>query len=574
MSISVLSVAIALLLPVIILAIVYFGRLREHRGILDYAEAFLAGVIVSLVVLVLNSVLYPYLQEADGLLRSFVFAAGVEKIASFIPLFLLITRMREHSQRRAIGFGLLFAAAFSAVENLQYVTAFGSGVLLPRLLFSVPMHLATAGIMGHFIGAYTLNTRWRGMRIFAAFLVPWVIHGVFDFLLFRNVMPQLLVPPVIVLAAFHLEYLLSEAEAVPPASELQERYGGYTNWQTLRIHQRHERWISRAMGKEGAGVSLLRFHSGFTGIALSALVLALGIVLMSSADWVAVKTGIRLPERQMVMVFVSFPFTIAFLLLVRGIINPRWFTEGVLRIPVISNVVLRPFRDDEETLITYDISAERCFLKTPEPPAESVVEIRFESVNLISPIIAVRSVWSNADDPTMPLGVMVCPANPEEAERLSGFLTRYRIIKILSAGLIALGLPGKDRVRRLFIRPVSVMKKHLLVQRGGSVFSVGDRADYFYMIERGRVCVGRVSGRPDAVLKKGDFFGESDIVGSGRRSYAAWADTDAELVLADLSALKRLVENDPHFAYQMILSLSRQISALDVPPSGESRHKP
>src|SRR4030042_1609120 len=41
---------------------------------------------------------------------------------------------------------------FSAVENVSYALNFGYSIIVIRIIFSVPLHLTTNGIMGYFLG--------------------------------------------------------------------------------------------------------------------------------------------------------------------------------------------------------------------------------------------------------------------------------------------------------------------------------------------------------------------------------------------------------------------------------------
>ncbi|MBP8083417.1 MAG: hypothetical protein KAZ87_09490 [Spirochaetes bacterium] len=64
-------------------------------------------------------------------------------------------------------------------------------------------------------------------------------------------------------------------------------------------------------------------------------------------------------------------------------------------------------------------------------------------------------------------------------------------------------------------------------------------------------------------LRRGEYFGESDVTGERIRKHSALAESDCELLAADLSEIKTLVENDPHFSYLIILSLSRIIKLFE-----------
>jgi hypothetical protein len=360
--------------------------------------------------------------------------------------------------------------------------------------------------------------------------------------------------------------MISMATTIPSVNTLADKKLGYEEWTVIRRHQRHEKWILRTMGKSGGEYTgLIRFGSGMSDIIIAVIMIAVGIVFMVKADQITVLTSLRLDHRVVVMLFVSFPLMIAIAFLFKGIINPKYFTDAMLRIPVIANAVIYPYSDSEETLITYDITHDLVFLKTYDFPESEVFDVMFEAAHTLSPIITVKKRWENRFNPSIPFGVLVTPVSETESARMKMFIRRYLRIKYLNGILYGLGVPGRERIKRYFVRTDTVMKQRVLYEKGSCIYGKGDAASCFYRIQSGKVSISfDLEGKGvHYTMKRGDYFGASDVVGERIRKHSATAESDCELLVADMSNIKTLVENDPHFSYEMILSLSRIIKLFE-----------
>jgi len=109
------------------------------------------------------------------------------------------------------------------------------------------------------------------------------------------------------------------------------------------------------------------------------------------------------------------------------------------------------------------------------------------------------------------------------------------------------------------------MKQRICFEKGSHIYKKGDTAKYFFCIQSGKVKICFDSGEREInyILKRGEYLGESDVIGERIRKHTAIAESDCELLAADLSEIKTLVENDPHFSYLVILSLSRIIKLFE-----------
>ena len=83
-------------------------------------------------------------------------------------------------------YAVFVSLGFAVVENIIYVYNYGIGTGLLRAVTAVPFHACCGMYMGFYISRYQsyrlqgkTSESHREMR--RAFLVPWIIHGIYDF---------------------------------------------------------------------------------------------------------------------------------------------------------------------------------------------------------------------------------------------------------------------------------------------------------------------------------------------------------------------------------------------------------
>jgi CRP/FNR family transcriptional regulator, cyclic AMP receptor protein len=100
---------------------------------------------------------------------------------------------------------------------------------------------------------------------------------------------------------------------------------------------------------------------------------------------------------------------------------------------------------------------------------------------------------------------------------------------------------------------------------GQTIFTEGDDGDRLYLIERGRVRVGR-HDEPDrdclfSVLGPGDVFGEESVFDPGPCSCRAVALTDVVVLCIERAALVPLLASHPEMAQRLLRVMARRIRA-------------
>ncbi len=90
-------------------------------------------------------------------------------------------------------YGITLGLGFASLENLLWASIFGFGVALLRAVVTTLAHASFTGWMGYYISRFKLGPNQEGKILWKGFLVAWVTHGTYDFLLFlRNPLSSLL----------------------------------------------------------------------------------------------------------------------------------------------------------------------------------------------------------------------------------------------------------------------------------------------------------------------------------------------------------------------------------------------
>ena len=175
------------ILPVIVLLVYIYRKDRfqkEPIGLLLAAlgMGMLSVLPISFVEKFLSN-LNPYDGVNGALYTAFVVAGCVEEGFKLLFLYWLIWRNRHFDEYfDGIVYAVFVSLGFALVENVMYVFSGGVGTGIMRALLSVPAHFLFAVVMGYFF-ALAKFYKNRVLNMLLAFIVPMLLHGIFDALL-------------------------------------------------------------------------------------------------------------------------------------------------------------------------------------------------------------------------------------------------------------------------------------------------------------------------------------------------------------------------------------------------------
>lgn len=131
---------------------------------------------------------------ASFLVMSFLVISLIEEGLKTLTLWWFVGRSPELNEPvDGIIYGITLGLGFASLENLLWASVFGFGVAALRAVVTTLAHATFTGWMGHYISRYKLQKEMGASILLKGFLIVFLSHGLYDFLLFlRNPISSLL----------------------------------------------------------------------------------------------------------------------------------------------------------------------------------------------------------------------------------------------------------------------------------------------------------------------------------------------------------------------------------------------
>jgi RsiW-degrading membrane proteinase PrsW (M82 family) len=180
------------LAPILIIAFYIYSRDKYEKEPLSVLlKALLTGVLIVLPVVLIEKILSMPSEMMEGLpaaaYTAFLVAGLGEEGIKFLAFYIFFWNSRNFNEKfDGIVYTVYIALGFAGVENILYVFSGGYGVGLVRAITAVPAHALFGIVMGYYFGLAKFNTERRKGYLILAFLLPFIFHGTYDFLLMGN----------------------------------------------------------------------------------------------------------------------------------------------------------------------------------------------------------------------------------------------------------------------------------------------------------------------------------------------------------------------------------------------------
>jgi RsiW-degrading membrane proteinase PrsW (M82 family) len=187
-----MNLIIIALAPVFVIATyIYIRDKYEREPIRLLLISLVVGCVITIPVSIIEGLLMAGGQGLVGLASAawsaFVVAAFTEELFKLLALYLLIWRNRHFNEKfDGIVYATFISLGFAGIENILYVSDGGISVGITRAFTAVPAHALFGIIMGYQFGLARFYPNERSWRLFLAFLMPILLHGIYDFILMSN----------------------------------------------------------------------------------------------------------------------------------------------------------------------------------------------------------------------------------------------------------------------------------------------------------------------------------------------------------------------------------------------------
>lgn len=149
-------------------------------------RSFIFGVLLVFPVLVIQ-----YAFQEEGLLisplsQAFISAALFEEFFKWFILFYTVYKHAEFNDPYdGIVYGVSVSLGFATMENVFFLLAYGVDLAFIRALLPVSSHALFGVIMGYYLGKAKFGEKRKQQKLlFFSLLIPWVLHGIYDYILY------------------------------------------------------------------------------------------------------------------------------------------------------------------------------------------------------------------------------------------------------------------------------------------------------------------------------------------------------------------------------------------------------
>jgi CRP-like cAMP-binding protein/RsiW-degrading membrane proteinase PrsW (M82 family) len=555
--------------PVPVIYLFYHRYFQVKPSYLYHLEYFIYGVILALLLLLIGPYILRYLTFQNSIAMGFLSASLIEKAGAF--LFIAVLTYRSPPLLMVLNMvisAMLLGLGFATLENITYALALPEPVIIVRLLSAVPLHVLTCGLIGYGLALMRFSGSWGNRVRYAAgaLVVPFLFHGMYDTQLIKGGVNTYWIAPLLIMLIIGMEYILAKTQTFPLLDGLRKHGMFIEEWGTVQREPQYERWILRSMGSRNREyVPFFHVNLGKFKSSVIIILFATAVACLLGRSFIIDALHHRLHVQETVMLFTMLPALYSLNLFFVGVVNPKYFQYSLIKIPIIIDVDIS-YAGAVIKTTTYHVTGGNCYLKTVDPLERGArLSLTFTCADFFSPPVDGIVIWDSHDEQKQLSGTLVRLTGRPFGYRL--FLIKYSLYRITRGLFFNLRLPGFQSIRRLFVRPVSVMQKEWRFSAGHRLFEQGEEGRVFYLIRKGEVDIIKTLDTGENVrmttLTDGDIFGEMAIVGNQPRLATAVCRSDCLLAVAEADNLEALIENNPVFTQRLIKNFANRLHSSE-----------
>lgn len=337
---------IIILINVITLGFYYtfyrFHFYRQAEPFLHYTalsfSIFSAGVALGCQAFLLDLNPYP-----SNEFKALILSGLVEETSKMLGVYLFFRKNQdEFSVTDGIFYGLVLGGGFGLLENILYFIDTGLWSQVLRSITALPIHMINGGLMGAFTMIFLFSGKEvsRVLRLIRASSLCICVHAIYNYSLFEDTGIALVLPFSILTLFFALELTIAKSRILLPGYVLKLLSITVEEYEIMSQHNRHEGWIQNVQKHvDGKSIKLLQIpnwrHSTVTAFFLLPAFVSFSAFLYSP-DLIAT-TFPDLEVRDFFILFVIYPFVLACMFFFGGILNPYFFRDRMLEVPLFGS---------------------------------------------------------------------------------------------------------------------------------------------------------------------------------------------------------------------------------------------
>ncbi|TGK86652.1 PrsW family intramembrane metalloprotease [Leptospira noumeaensis] len=364
----------------------YYSFYRFH--FYRYTESFLqytafafsffsAGVAIGL-----QAGLLQLVPSGGPIWTAFFLSSFVEEFAKLLGIYLFFRKNQdEFTVTDGIFYGLVLGGGFGFVENILYFINTGLWSQVLRSITALPIHMMNGGIIGAYLMMFLFhkNPVFKWGKLTFGFSVCVAIHGFYNLSLSQEINLLFALPICILSLFFLLELTIAKSRILVPGHILKLMNMTMEQYEILSRHNRHEGWIQNIQKHISTdGIRLLQYPN-LRHTILTVFFLVPGIFsvyfLYDSPHLISQKFPDLAIENYFALFFI-YPIVLSFMFFFAGVLNPYFFRDRMLAVPLFSSVDLHT-KDSEENSAIFHIQANMFYLPTSQMYPENT-KVKFD----------------------------------------------------------------------------------------------------------------------------------------------------------------------------------------------------
>ncbi|MDF3820092.1 PrsW family glutamic-type intramembrane protease [Leptospira sp. 96542] len=339
----------------------YFYRFHFYRHTdsnLQYT-AFAFSIFCAGLALFLQLLTTTYFPIGSVYFRSFFTSSFLEESVKLFGIYIFFRKNQNtFSVTDGIFYGIVLGGGFGMIENILYLIDTGLWSQVLRTITALPIHMMNGGLLGAFLITFLFskNNTIKWLRLSFGFFFSVGIHGLYNLSMFTDLSLLIFLPICILILFFLLELTIARSRILLPGYVLNLLEMSLEEYEILSRHNRHEGWIQNVQKHiSNDKVKLFRFPN-LRNIVIVSFFLLLSMVSIFVLDqfpeWISKHFGDLHLEGYFVL-FVIYPGILGFMIFFAGFLNPYFFRDRMLSVPLFSSVDLHTEIEEENTSLFY-----------------------------------------------------------------------------------------------------------------------------------------------------------------------------------------------------------------------------
>ncbi len=287
-----------------------------------------------------------------------IFLSGtVEEFSKLIGIYIFFRKNQdEFTVTDGIFYGLVLGGGFGLLENILYFIDSGLWSQVLRSISSLPIHMMNGGLVGAFlmIFLFSENSFIRWIRLLFGLSICILIHAIYNYSLFLDSNILVVLPACILTLFFILEITIAKSRILIPGYVLKLMNMTVEEYEIISRHNRHEGWIQNVQKHiSTSNIRLLKLpslrHIVVTIFFLIPTLISAGLFIYDPI--IITKMFIDLELKDYFALFIIYPAVLAFMFFFAGVLNPYFFRDRMLAVPLFGSVDIKLSNSEENTAL-------------------------------------------------------------------------------------------------------------------------------------------------------------------------------------------------------------------------------